>query len=476
MTLSAENRRKVTIFSDLSKFEGVAFCTDQESITYRELETLIQSRMLAVTEQLAGVDVRREVLGLCFETSVDAIVDYLACVRVGLPLLLSDPDQPDTLRDSMWRALGVTLTTAGSELARLRPSHTQAARADLAVLMSTSGSSGSPKAVMLSRNNLEANAQAILAYLPISERDTAITSLPLHYSFGLSVLNTHLAAGAKIVLTNLGMMERGFWDLVKAQGVTSLSGVPFHYQMLRMLRLERMELPALRYLTQAGGRLEAAQVKHFSALCAAKGWQLYVMYGQTEATARMAFVPPEAIRDNPDIIGRAIPGGRFIVRDPESREEITEPNVDGELCYLGDNIMLGYAQCAADWQQQGPCLTELATGDLAHWTTDGWLRITGRMSRFLKVRGKRLQLDHLEQLLDECGIQPAYCCGIDDKLFVVVSPEQSTDAKVMQLMTKDLGIHHSLWSLVAVPAIPRLSSGKIDYPRLLTLCLNSEKD
>ncbi|WP_113907264.1 AMP-binding protein [Aliidiomarina celeris] len=480
MTLSADLRRNEAFYLNLDRFEGVAFYSDCGSITYAELEKRVSVQAMELQDACEDC-----LAALCFETSIDAVVNYLAALRSETPLLVIDPDLPVAQQEALYAKLGVSVALAGLAIvpvARWPFKHKLQKSSEklhyAAVLLSTSGSSGSPKSVMLSRQNLLANTDSILRYLPIRSDDCAITTLPLHYSFGLSVLNTHLAVGARMVLTTHPMMSREFWQQVREHQVSSLSGVPFHFEMLKMLRLERMELPAIRYLTQAGGRLDPKLVSHFANVAEQQDWQFYVMYGQTEATARMAYVPHDQIQHYPDIIGQAIPGGRFEIHDFEladvnSESVITEPLREGELWYFGDNVMLGYAEQPSDWQQGHFPRKSLATGDIACYTEQGMVKITGRLSRFIKVRGKRVQLDHLEQQLSALGSK-VYCCGNDDVLFVAhVNEEHGLSEQISSVLRAELLLHPTLFNVVQLETLPTLSSGKVDYVKLLAICQQS---
>ena len=186
-----------------------------------------------------------------------------------------------------------------------------------------------------------ANARSIADYLDLRASDVAITSLPLHYCYGLSVLHSHLLVGASVVLTDLSVADACFWDLAGRTGVTGLAGVPHTYALLDAVHFGPAlpELPALRYLTQAGGRMAPDRVREYAGLARERGVDLFVMYGQTEATARMAYLPPELALDHADTIGRPVPGGSFrLAPVPDA------PAGCGELVYSGPNVMMGYAE------------------------------------------------------------------------------------------------------------------------------------
>lgn len=326
--------------------------------------------------------------------------------------------------------------------------------AELALLLTTSGSTGSPKLVRLSLRNLQANAESIVSYLQLSPEDRGLASLPMSYSYGLSIFNTHLQAGGQIVLTGGGFLQREYWDFVSAHKPTSIAGIPYHYEvMLRMRMLER-ELTGLKKLTQAGGRLSADRVSHLEQLCFRRGWQFFVMYGQTEATARIAYLPPQRLRDKPASIGVAIPGGKL------SLDEDT-----GELLYSGPNVMLGYAETRSDLGKGDELRGELRTGDLARRDEEGFYYITGRLKRFLKIFGKRFSLDEMEEVLGRHGCGTLACLGTDDHLVVAIE-RWDAEPQVIAVLEQLFQIHSSAFRIIKVNVIPRFANSKIDYPSL----------
>jgi long-chain acyl-CoA synthetase len=404
--------------------------------------------------------------------NLSTVVAYLACLRQQRPLLLLDAELPAPQLKVLSEQLQIAaLIDNKGQINKLSYAKTQT-RTDLALLLSTSGSSGSPKSVMLSLNNLQANALSISQYLPMQASDTAITSLPLHYSYGLSVLNSHLLIGAKILLCPFSLITKEFWHLMEQHQVNCLSGVPFNYQMLKTLRFERKQLSHLRYLTQAGGRLSEEQRNYVRQLGVQKQLPIYLMYGQTEATARIAYLPPELLQQHADCIGKPIPGGELLLRDPGTKNLITEDFIEGELCYRGPNVMLGYASCADDLTSTG-VLTELSTGDLAERLPNGLYRIVGRLSRFLKIQGKRLQLDHLEQQLSVLT-DPVCCAGTDDLLVVAYTQQEpALREQIQQLLREQLQLHPALYKVLQLDTLPVLSNGKADYQALLLLATES---
>ena len=334
---------------------------------------------------------------------------------------------------------------------------------DLAVCLTTSGSTGSPKLVRLSYENLKANAESIATYLDITSNERAITSLPMYYSYGLSVINSHLLRGATLLMTEGTVMQKQFWTMMKEQRATSMAGVPYTYEMLKRLRFFRMDLPDLNTMTQAGGKLHPDLAKEYIEFAKEKSKRFIVMYGQTEATARMSYLPWDNAQEKFASIGVAIPGGRLSVRD-DHNQTITEPGVDGELIYEGPNVSMGYAECRADLAKGDENHGVLHTGDVAHFDEDGFFYITGRMKRFVKIWGNRCNLDATEQLAKNITPRCA-CVGVDDKITIFVA-EEGLEEQIKSHLSAKMGLHSSAFAVRYIPEIPRKVTGKIDYPAL----------
>lgn len=336
---------------------------------------------------------------------------------------------------------------------------------DLALLLTTSGSTGSPLFVRQSRRNIASNAAAIADYLEIAGDDMPITTLPLNYTYGLSVIHSHLQRGCAIALTARNFFDRGFWEFFRASAPTSFGGVPYHYEMLRKLRFWRMALPSLRTLTQAGGRMEPALSREFAEHCAERGIRYYTMYGQAEATARMSYLAPEYALEKCGSIGKPIPGGEFWLED-ERGERIDSSGNSGELVYRGSNVTMGYAQGHADLARPDESGGVLRTGDLAQRDDDGFYYITGRLKRFLKLFGHRVNLQEVEQLLLAQG-HVAVCAGEDDRLAVYLcSGDGPAALAAKQALVDILKTPASAIVIHAIDSVPRNEAGKILYGEL----------
>ncbi|MGY0232397.1 AMP-binding protein [Longispora urticae] len=403
--------------------------------------------------------------GLIFaRTGLDvaSVQRYLAAWDARRPVAVLDPAlAPETLADLVRRfepaaVLGVDLGGAGDRPAGYTdadlhgpawvrdtaPEH--APHPDLAVLLATSGSTGDPKLVRLSRAGVLHNAAAIAEVLGLDRHEVAPTSLPLFYSFGLSVLHSHLIAGATVLVVDGGVLARPFWDAVDRHGATSLAGVPYSYEMLARIRWTPARHPTLRSLTQAGGKLRDELIERF----AGQVERFHVMWGQTEAGPRMTTLPADRVTDKLGSVGPPLPGGALSI-------------VDGEVVYTGPNVMMGYAETAADLARGDDLGGVLHTGDLGELDADGYLWLKGRTKRFGKVFGVRLNLDDIEGMLADLG--PVAAVSGPDKVLVYV--EGPTEDVVPRLAAR-LKLHRTGFEAHRVERLPLLPNGKVDYRRL----------
>ena len=418
------------------------------------------------------IDARRHELGLerrlvmiAASNEVEPIVTYLAALEGGHPVLFVDGDptsnrqhrealierfDPDVIAGDGSGAMGWALTER-------RDGTRHELHPELALLASTSGSTGSPKLVRLSRTNVESNAIAIADYLNLGVADRAATTLPLHYCYGLSVVNSHLVAGGSVVLQSHSVVDDAFWSVFDAAQATSFAGVPYTFDLLDAAGFAERSTPSLRYVTQAGGRLDPERVRRYAGLGRDRGFELIVMYGQTEATARMAYLPPNLAGSAAGAIGVPIPGGRFRIDDPRD-------DGVGELVYSGPNVMLGYAEEPADFAA-GRVIDELRTGDLARRRDDGLYEVVGRSSRFVKVFGLRIDLDRVEQLLADDGFE-VLTASSDERLLLFVRAERLVGA-VRERTAAHTGLPVHAIRVHAIDEFPRTSSGKPDTAALV---------
>jgi acyl-coenzyme A synthetase/AMP-(fatty) acid ligase len=425
--------------------------------------------VLALAEQATGrtwthAELRRDVQALAGELAavprslvfcrcrLDAatVIGYLAARQAGHVVALVDDAGPTNALEARYAP---ALVLRGDAVVRRPDAPAHALHPDLALLLPTSGTTGSPKLVRLSEGNLRANAASIVDYLGIDAGERAIASLPFHYSYGLSVLNSHLLAGAAVVIPAEGLIRPSFWDAFEAYGCTSFAGVPYSYALLERTGWDRRALPTLRTMTQAGGRLDPESQLRMHVELGKRGARFVVMYGQTEATARIAWVPPEQLVEKAGSIGIAIPGGHLSVEA-------------GELVYRGPNVMLGYAEAATDLARGDELGGVLRTGDLGHMDADGFFHVTGRKARFAKVYGLRVSLDDVEALVRDGGPAAAVAAG-DESVRVFIEPAADrSPASVRDRLAGAFRLARRTWDVREVPALPLLSSGKVDYAAL----------
>ena len=337
---------------------------------------------------------------------------------------------------------------------------------DLGLLLSTSGSTGSRKLVRLSYNNIESNAKAIASYLGIDKYQRAITSLPMNYVYGLFVINSHLVSGATVLLTDDSVIMKSFWDFFKREHATSLAGVPWTFEQLKRIRFSRMELPTLQYITQSGGKFSYELQKEFADLLQAQGKKLFVMYGQTEGTGRMFYLPSELSGIKIGSIGKPLEIGRAELVDEEGHL-LEEAESEGELVYYGTNVSMGYAETLYDLGKADENCGRLLTGDIAKRDEDGYYYIVGRKKRFLKIYGNRISLDEVDRLVKQkfCDVDCA-STGQDDYLKVYID-QADVVSDVRQYISSVLNISEKNTTVDYISCIPKNESGKVIFAKLV---------
>ena len=424
-----------------------------------------------------------KLLFLLCQNKVECMMTYLSALHKGVLVLLLDDGINDELLNNLEETykpnyIACTdknrklsgyhiLEKAGDYLFYCRQEaveHTY--NRDLALLLTTSGSTGSPKLVKISKENIISNAESIAQYLKISKDQRPVTVLPMHYTFGLSIVHSHLCKNATILVTNKTLLEKEFWDFIKKEKATSISGVPYTYEILKRVGfLDRDDL-SIKTLTQAGGKLPEQLQEEYAVFSRKNGIDFYVMYGQTEATARMGYLPPEYSCEKIGSMGIAIPGGRFELQD-EGENPITEPYKIGELIYYGKNVTLGYAQNLEDLKAEDQWKGCLRTGDMACFDEDGFFYIKGRNKRFIKMFGNRISLDEIERLLKNHFEVDCAATGIDNELRIWYVKENQLDENEMKsFLWETTNISERNMKFQVIKSIPRNSSGKTIYKEI----------
>jgi acyl-CoA synthetase (AMP-forming)/AMP-acid ligase II len=454
-------------------------------LTRKELRTA----SLGLAEKIASE--RKRLVFLFCGVNSETLIGLLAAAAAGHATALVDPSVPEDVLTGLiaayqpelvlgargigekLRAMGVRGTSdsldcqdrviewiasdEGSSFPPIDPA--------LQLLLSTSGTTGSRKYVRLSRDAVVANARQIAEALAIDERSVGIAHLPLHYSYGLSVVTSHLMSGGRLCLINDSITSPSFWSKIESVGGSHFPGVPFHY--VALARLGASLVPdSVKTFTQAGGALDLHVQTKIREWAAQRGGQFFVMYGQTEAAPRMATLQHADHARKAGSVGVALAGGQFAIVD-ESGAMLPADAV-GTVVYEGPNVMLGYAMSRADLGKSDEMNGRLETGDLGRLDIEGFLYLTGRTKRFAKIAGYRLGLDEIEQEL--FAVCPVACLDLGEKIAVAHEQDSETALKArVRELADSYKVPSSSFALRKVEQIPRASSGKIDYARLKDL-------
>jgi acyl-CoA synthetase (AMP-forming)/AMP-acid ligase II len=437
--------------------DNIAVLTESAQLTYAELA----DRVDASAQEFGP---RRRLVLLESRNDLPTLVHYLGALAGGHVVVPVPAGRDHT---AVLQAYDPDTVVTDGAIRDRRTGTAHQMHDDLAMLLSTSGSTGSPKLVRLSHDNLTSNAGTIADYLDIRETDRAATTLPMSYCYGLSVINSHLIRGAGLILTDHSVTDDRFWQLFRRHRGTSFAGVPYTFELLERVGFAGMDLPDLRYVTQAGGHMPADRVRRFAECGRTGGWSLFVMYGATEATARMAYLSPALALTRPNAIGTVIPGGSFSI---EPVEGWTDDSV-GELVYRGPNVMMGYAHGPADLTL-GKTVDSLRTGDVARRAPDGLFEIVGRTSRFVKMYGLRIDLQRVESALRAAQLT-AFCAQADEHL--VIATTSRDRAGVRRVAAGAAGVPVTAVRVATVDELPLLPSGKPDYEAVRRLGGDSDE-
>jgi acyl-CoA synthetase (AMP-forming)/AMP-acid ligase II len=374
--------------------------TTQETLTYAELQRL-------AGRVAARLPARRSLIVLMARNDIGAVVALIAALQAGhavwilrsgasaswlkqlvdtfRPYCVLAPTDEQLLDDV---SAGVEEMVRGYVCHRVSTEPSQI-HPELAIILSTSGSLGPPKGVRLSSCNFAINADQIAQSLSLEEHDRSLLFLPISYTYGLSVLNAHLSTGGSIVLEQRTVLDKRLWNSVSAHNCTLLAGVSATYDILRKVQADWFQNSTLRAVTHSGSRLSPATLIWLRDRLQYRNVDVFKMYGMTEATARMAILPPTEFAANMDAVGRPVVGGAVAIGD------------DGEIIYSGDNVMLGYAESALCLTEVDSCSGVLHTADIGHVDAQGLLHVSGRLDRHVKSFGYRINLDEVELYFED---------------------------------------------------------------------------
>ncbi|MDB4762677.1 AMP-binding protein [Akkermansiaceae bacterium] len=329
----------------------------------------------------------------------------------------------------------------------------------IGLIIPTSGSTGDQKSVMLSYKALESNARNIADYLNLNSKDVSITNLPLNYAYGISIVNSHFLKGGRILVTNLSIIQKGFWELFDKFEITNFNGVPYTYEMLVRMSFMIFQSKKFRFFTQAGGHLDQKIKQKFLDFCVQNKKEIFIMYGQTEASPRIAYLPLTSFPNKINSIGKSIPNGRIFLKS--GNDILNKIQEEGELCYEGENIFMGYANSCKELNPDQE-INALCTGDIAYRDAEGFYFITGRKSRFTKIEGRRISLDSLQHELAKLLGKQIVCVEKSGKIVIASEVEILIDGEFKKFM-KNLNIRCKDYQMILIKEIPRNNAGKIKY-------------
>lgn len=422
----------------------------------------------------------RKALGFLFlQNDAPSLISYLASVEAGHAVATLNPDLDDALKARLIALFKPDFLVAprpheplagyrearspfpGLVLLRSETPNRYAIHPDLSLLLSTSGSTGSPKLVRLTWHNISFNARQVMQVMSLTDRDRTMITAPIFNGLALSAIHTMMLCGGSLALTRARVVSREFWNTVRDSECNSIGGTPFFYGTLDRLDLNTLQVPSLINFLQAAGFFPAHLARKFHEIAQSRGGALRLMYGQSEAATRMAHVGPEWLPENSRSIGIVVPGGRLWVQN-EGRE--CAPMEEGEIYYHGENVMMGYAFDPEDLCKGDELGGTLATGDMGYRDARGLFYITGRRARFAKVFGWRVGLDEVEELLSPVATVAAVCEA--DR--VVIYAEQPGDAlsQAVDVLAFRLRLHRAGFEIRAIDEIPRLANNKVNYRAL----------
>ena len=463
---------------DLNKYQkNIAVITDLNNVfTYNDLHNM-QAELF---QYIGG---RKLIVVLC-ENKIGALLGYICFMNNKIVPMMLDKNlniellnnllneyKPDYLwipeENDYFIEYKVKCVLCGYKLIEYNNRNDIIMFDQLALLLTTSGSTGSPKFVRISYENLKSNTKSIISFLNISENEKTITVLPMSYTYGLSVINTHLYAGACIMLTDKKICDKKFWSFFNEFKGTSFSGVPYTYDLLRKMNFKTLNVPSLRTMTQAGGKMSNDTSAYFYNYAINTNKTFYIMYGQTEATARISYLPFEYMSQKQGSIGIPVEGGSIELVD-ENNDKIREASIVGEIIYKGKNVSLGYALNRSDLEKGDENQGILYTGDLAYYDLDNFIFICGRKDSCVKFLGNRIDLYELETLLNKKYFLETICILKENKIHIVTENKITID-NIKEYASKITGLNKNHFITDIVTYIPRRSNGKIDYNKIQSL-------
>lgn len=460
------------MFLDIDKKDPKRIAAVEDTgkqITYGELCDLSNEIVEAIPE-------RSIIFCLC-ENTIGALAGYIGCLSHKIvPLLLAANTDQELLvklietyepqffwcpdEKELPLQTEMIIQKAGYKLVKTEYKQYEI-NEKLSLLLTTSGSTGSPKLVRYKYGNLEANAKNVAKVFGWTELERPVIDLPMQYTMGLNVINTHLYVGATLIMTTQNLVSRDFWNYIEEQKATNFTGVPFSYEVFFKLRFNKKEFPALTTLAEGGGKLTDTMFMDLVEYAQKYNKRFCATFGTTETSARLAYLDPNRAKEKCGSIGKAIPEGELFLID-KNGQEIQEMEAEGEMGYRGPNVTMGYGICKEDLKLGDVWKGEYRTGDIARRDSEGFYYIIGRLSRFLKIYGHRISLDQCEKLIKTKFEIDCACTGNDKCLKIFITEEQYSK-DILKYLSEKLHLMQNVMKISAIETIPRNESGKIKY-------------
>ena len=469
------------MFLDLDKREQTKIAIRDDS-GY----TLTYSEICHTIRDFETLKLPRSVIFCLCESCAGSLVGYLSFLNNGqVPLLLSanmdkglrtnleqaylpsyywvpEGKAGEIAGEKLFSAYGYVLLKTGGEP---YPLHEK-----LSMLLTTSGSTGSPKLVRHKYGNLEANAVNVARAFSWTVEENGICDLPMNYTMGLNVINSYLVTGASVLMVKANLMDPEFWKFIKEQEGTSFTGVPFSYEVMRRIGFDKMDLPRLHTLAEGGGKLTDKMFRWIATFCKNSGKRFCATFGTSETSARMAFLNPDLALEKIGSIGKPIPNGEMFLVDEIQNEDGSST---GELAYRGPNVTMGYALCKDDLLKDDEFCGEYHTGDIAKRDAEGYYYIIGRKGRFLKLFSLRVSLDETERILKTQFPNVDFVCTGDDKRMNIFVTDTKIKGEVISFISEKTNIHNSAFKAFVIDEIPRNEYGKVRFAELDKMARNN---
>ena len=463
----------MSFYQDLKKFKR------DIALVFGENENISYKNLLVESGKFASKVKNRSLIFILIDNDLESIVALIGSEISNSVIMLLPPNinhkallklvslySPDYIFVNKQVKLKIDnfeslYTYFSYELLKIKKFFVKKIDEELLLLQTTSGSTGSPKNVKLSYNNIISNTQSIIIDLKISSNDISITTLPPSYVYGLSIINTHLKVGAKIILNKSSVIEKNFWKKLLSNKVNNFGGVPYIYEIILKIGLKDEFFKFLKYSTIAGGHLDNNLKLSLLDFYEKLGISLITMYGAAEATSRMSYLPTEYSRKKIGSIGKPISNGTFLLEN-ENKKIIKKPNCNGELIYKGENVCLGYANSSEDLIKKDINNSVLRTGDIGYFDKDGFFYIVGKKSRYIKIAGNRISLDEIEKIIYEYGYKNVCNQQSKDTLNIFIN-KKDIEKKIISYVSNYTNLHESLFKVIFIESFPMTKNNKIDY-------------